>query len=121
MSFIRTTKIPMMANTNDKSFVNEIWYILFPRFQDIFQGLQMTRADFIVLYTSVYNYSTHIKRVIAANPDDNNESRMKVAMRMRGWELYKKIREFLTEHHKTILTQANNLQGPDFLIFYTSR
>ena len=109
----------MMENSNDESFIGEIWDTLLPRFQDVFHGYGMTRADYITLYTHVYDYCTNTKRVIAPNPNDKNENRS--SAQIQGWELYEKIRELLVEYQKALLTQASHLQGPDLLNFYTSK
>ena len=89
---------PNQVNNNippSLNYIDDTWNDLNPGLEEVFQMLGMTKARFMDLYSSVYNYCTNTRREVVLNQDSTHENRG--AAQFQGWELYEKVHKFLKD------------------------
>jgi len=116
------------GNGNKQCDLDQIWVDLKLGIDEVFQRRAMTRERYMKLYTHVYNYCTSVtqgngttRTSGGTKSKKSGGSAQSSGAQFVGFELYKKLKEFLANYQQGLLQKGLNLTDEPVLKFYTQQ
>ncbi|KAH0540917.1 cullin-1-like [Cotesia glomerata] len=94
--------------------LSEIWDDFRSGLDSVYSQKSMSRQRFMELYSYVYNYCTSIQEQGKRKTQAHNNA-------IAGMKIYKKLRDYLSDHVSHLVTGGTDLMDEAVLLFYTRK
>ncbi|XP_049781990.1 cullin-1-like isoform X1 [Schistocerca cancellata] len=100
--------------------IDQIWDDFKHGMEQVYSRQPMPKPRYMQLYTYVYNYCTSVQQRVN-RPINKSKKGPHGGAQLVGFELYKRVKDFLRDYVITLFQEGADLMDEDILLFYTKQ